>query len=347
MSQVELSPRAVSPSRQWWFWIAAAAVLGANLLMQRWPPNWSQEAVPDWAVAVDLVIALPLAYLIVHWRRGRRAWLGALALGSFGVLVGSWIVPPERQVLWQALSQLRWLGVAMVVAFEAGVIALLLRELLRARRSGDLERVIDENVSRRFGEGVASRLLRLELRMWLYALVRQPVRDGFGPQPHFFGHRQQGNASLQQGFLWMVGCEIVVMHLILQAFLPTLAWIITALSVYGFAFMYSEYRATLLRPITFEGDAVQLRYGLLGDMRIPLSAIATVSLYSGEARRDSKRVRLVGMGAANVRIVLHDDTRLMRPFGEREIGEVLIGLDEPRPFIDRVEDKRLVQLRKG
>lgn len=341
MSQVEVSPITVSPSWRRGFWIAAAAVLIAHMLMQRASPGFIQGPVPEWTVAFDLVLMLPLAYLVVHWRRGRRAWLGALALASLGVLVGQWIVPDERQVLWQSLSQLRWLGASVVVAFELVVLALLLRELFRARRSGDLEQVIDDSVSRRLGEGVASRLIRLEMRMWLYALVRQPVRDGFGPPPHFYGHRQQGNASSQQGFLWLLACEVPVMHLILHvAFSPTVAWIITALSVYGLVFMYAEYRATLLRPITFDADAVQLRYGLLGDTRIPLAAIASVSRYSGEARRDSKRLRLVGMGAANVRIALQEGTRLERLFGDREISEVLIGLDEPERFISEIGERR-------
>jgi len=60
------------------FALIAALVIGANALMVVHYGRWTGSAVPEWPVAVDLLVVLPLVYLWLYRRAGRRANVGAL-----------------------------------------------------------------------------------------------------------------------------------------------------------------------------------------------------------------------------------------------------------------------------
>ena len=326
-----------SRSTQWCFWLFAVTVLAGNALLAGPLRQWHGEPVLEWPVAFDLLLLLPGAYLWVHRRRGRRALLGAVGLFATGIAIGGLILPTASQQLWPWLLQLRYALLAAVLATQVVLIVMLLREVRRARGTRNLELALDEALTRRLGDQGLVNVFRLEARMWLYALLRHPVRQPFPGQGHFYAHRQQGNASNQLGFLMLMAVEMPVVHLLLHWLVsPLTALVVTGLSGYGFIFMLAEYRATLYRPTTLDGGWLRIRCGIAGDVAVPLARIATAEPYRASARRAPGRMRFVGMGAANVRLQLQPGTRLGGLLGEREIHEVLLGLDEPERFIASV-----------
>lgn len=170
--------------------------------------------------------------------------------------------------------------------------------------------------------------------MWLYALLRRPPRHAFPGLRHFHVGTQGMNASNQVGFLAIVGAEIPIVHVLLHFLVdPVVAAVVTALSIYGFVFMLAEYRATLHRPLSVTASGLQVRYGIAGDFLVDWAAIADAAPMRGPAHRAKGRVRLVGMGEANVRITLGPGTRLPGLAGPREVGEIVLGVDDAAGFI--------------
>lgn len=325
----------IGPSRstQAYFWLFVVVVLTANALLAGPLAAWHGAPVQEWPVAFDLLLLLPGAYLWVYRQRGRQAVVGAVALFGSSVLIGSLILPAGSQQVWPWLVQLRYVLLAVVLATQVALIAMMLREVLRAQTTRNLEAAVDEILTRRLGAQGLVKVFRLEARMWLYALVRRPVRHAFAGDAHFYVHLQQGNASNQAAFLLLIAVEVPVMHVIVHLFNPLAAIIVSALSVYGFIFLWADYRATKLRPMSVVATCLRIRYGVAGDVAVPWPCIASVARYSGSARRATGRMRFVGMGAANVRIALRPGTRLPALLRERDIDEVLLGVDEPERFI--------------
>lgn len=316
--------------------VAAVLLVGAAAVHVH---RRSGLAVPEWPLAVDLLLLVPLAYLLVFRPPARQAVAGVAALLALGILFGALVLPEQSKSLWLVLESSRWVVVAVFVAFQAGLMALVVKDLLVSRAAGNLEHALHAALDRHFGASVATGLMKIEARMWLYALCWNRSRLQFARGERFFVWKQGENASNQLGFLVVMAAEVPVLHLLLHLYSPVIALVVTAFSLYGLLFLMAEYRATRYRPITIDGATVHLRYGLLVDTALPVDAIASivpVGPVDARPRRAAGRWRLAGMGKPNVLLRLAPGTRLRTPFGERQVGEIFLGVDDPARFIRSV-----------
>lgn len=318
------------------FLVAAAVVVLGNVLAVETHPRLGLGSPPEWPVAIDLLVLLPALYVFLHRPVTRATLLRAAMIASLGVLIGSLLLPPASKSLWTWLESARYLVIAAVVAVQLGIVLLVVRDVL-AVRSEPLERALHESISRRI-EGPLRPLLCLEARMWAYAFASKRALAHWPDVPAFFGARQGGNASNQQGFLIIVGAEIPIAHALVHfLWSPTAAIVISALSVYGFVFLLAEYRATLHRPTVVGANSLHVRSGVVHDFEIPWGSIASVAICAPSApRRAQGRVRCFGMGQANVLLKLRPGTRIAGLFGSAEVHEIHLGLDAPADFVTSV-----------
>jgi len=317
----------------------AGSVLAANYWIITHYSGLSYGPTPEWPLAVDLLLMLPAVYLCINRDRLRQALTGAAVIAGFGILAGSLMLPAESKYWWIWLENLRYLALLVLVLTQGTLIGLLILETKRAPDTVNIEVAANAAMQRRLGASVFSRLLQLEMRMWIYAVLRKPVRTAFPGTLHFGTHLQNGNASNQQGFLIIVGAEIPVLHglLVLFGCPAAIAWTITALSLYGFIFLLAEYRASLLRPISVDQQTLYIRHGILGDLNVPLAQIESIGAFQGKSTRSTKRLRFFGAGAPNVQIRLRAGTTLPGLFGVSEIDEILLGVDDVHGFVVHAE----------
>lgn len=316
----------------------AALMVAAYGVAMKGPWPVPGGPLPSWALAIDLLVVLPLGWILLRPREWHSRWPVALKVAGAGFLLGRWLVP-EGDPLWSLLGEVRWLLLGLVLLAElwllSGVVRQVVRQRVRSRRHGNAEAEAARAVQQAFGEGVAGRLMQLESRLWVYALVRRPASAPFAGAQHFGVHRQHGNASNQLGFVIVMAAELPIVHVLLHlGFGATVAWVVTALSAYGWLFLWAEYRATLWRPVSLDAQSLHLRYGLLIDTVLPRQAIVDVQTVSHRAplHRAPGRLRLTGMGAANVRIELQPGTCVRLPWGDRALTEIFVGVDEPDRF---------------
>lgn len=322
-----------APSRGRLFAALAMAIVAANAVIVALYPAWHGGPAPDWPVAVDLILLIPLLYLAFNHRQGWPAVRRALLLAGLGVVIGGLILPAESKQVWLLLDPLRYLAIALLLALQLLVMGGVLWRVFAARGARNVELALQAEIDARVADARVARLLRLESRIWTYALLRRPVVQAFPGQRHFHVGRQGFNATNQLGFLILIGAEIPIAHFLIALFDPTLAAVVTALSVYGFLFLLADCRATRLRPISLDAGGLHLRYGVVTDTWLPWSQIAAVTPHRGEVRRTRGERRLIGMGEANVCIELVPDATLDGLFGARPTRRLYLGVDEPGEFI--------------
>ncbi len=296
---------------------------------------------PDSSLERNLLLQVfvlwPLLFFWLVYPVTRKARQLLLPL-MLGMLFGSLVLPAASKQWWIHIDALRWLVLAVLVVGELWVIVLLLRSLTTLRGSEAPEDLIREVVSRQFGAGIGGRLVSTELMMWFYALFSwKAERYAFAGDEFFSVHRHQGNAENQKGFLMLIGAEIPLAHGLLWFWSPTGALVVTALSIYGFIWLLGEYRATLLRPVSIDAEFLYLRYGLLGNERIPLAAVAGAMPWNTPVPRQRGVLRHKGAGIPNVRIDLREPTWVETTLGQREISQVFIAVDQPSRLINSLE----------
>ena len=335
---MSISPTGLRPVRHraaWFVSIALALVLG-NLVISRAYSEHTGLPVPEWTVGFDLLVLLPLAYVLLYRPSFAKALLAVLALASLGVLAGAFIIPQEDKHAWLLFERVRWVYLGGLLAGQVVLLASVLRDIHRARAQPNLELAVHGAIAQRIPEPAVARLLQADARMWLYAFVRDPARFRFAGDA-FHGHQHDGNASIQQAFLVLVAMEIPVAHVLLHLFAGSwVAALVTTLSLYGWLFLYADYRATLLRPTTLEPAGLHVRNGVLGDVHVPYDRIARLEEVAFRPRRQRGALRFVGAGRANVALHLAPGTRLHTLTGEREARVVYVGLDEAPRFIAAV-----------
>ena len=328
------------PPRVWLFAGLAVAIVSANALIVALYPSWQGAPAPDWPVAVDLLVLIPLLYLALNHRRGWPAVRRALLLAGFGMFIGGLIVPAESKQVWLLLDPLRYVAIALLLALQLLVVGGVLWRVFAARGARNVELALHGEIDARTPNATVARLLRLESRLWTYALLRRPVMQAFPGQRHFHVGRQGFNATNQLGFLVLVGAEIPIAHGLIALFDPAVAAVVSLLSVYGWLFLLADYRATLLRPISLDGGGLHLRYGVVTDAWLPWSQIAAVRPHRGDVRRARGECRLIGMGQANVCIELVPGATLDGLFGPRPTARIYLGVDEPGEFIAALQAPR-------
>ena len=160
-----------------------------------------------------------------------------------------------------------------------------------------------------------------ERRFWIYALLtRKPDAKSFAGSNHFGTGEQGGNASCWRGWAFINLIPLPVIHLILHHRHPAVADITTMASLAGSLWLWAEYRAASIRPVSVDDKYLYLRYGLLTDRRIDRAQILDVKPAGFRDGHGHIR-RYAGLGAPNVLITLLD-------------GEVMaVGVDHPQRLI--------------
>lgn len=329
------------------FGLLASIVCLGNAWLVRHPPAvlvWQGIPVPEWPVLFDLLVTVPLLYLFLFRRNGRRAFAGAAMIAVSGIMIAGWIVPIESQHWLGFLRIARNLFAACLVAGEIVLAIGLARMTLRLLREGnDPERAVASALRLRFGDTMVARLLAFEVRLLVYALFASADRKlAFEGDQHFSCHAKDGLSSNQSGFILIVGAELPIAHLLLSlSGHPHIAWIVSLLSIWGLCVLVAERRATLRRPISIDASHLYVRYGLGSELVVPLARIQEVAGHcEAVARRTPGAMRYCEAGVPNVCIRLDPPIGIPGLSGRsRPILRIYLGVDTPGRFIEQLKNR--------
>jgi hypothetical protein len=159
-----------------------------------------------------------------------------------------------------------------------------------------------------------------------------------------FTYRSARAGSLVFGLGLAIVVETCVVHLVLHARHPLLAWGLTVASVSTLAWLAADYRALGRGTIRVDRDGIDLRVGRRASARVPLSALESVVQptwqqipAAGEAGSADYR-NLMKPAPPNVLVTVGVPT-VVRLTGGRAptVRRLGLRLDDPAGFIAAVE----------
>lgn len=276
------------------------------------------------ASTFDIVGVVLALYYWLLVRPGLRGRTSMLAVGLLGAARACYLYPGAGGIT-ATLGALCELGLIGYVIAQFG------------SKGGDdsskdpLE-VIGAAVQRLVPIPALAHILRVELGIAYYAFL------SWGEKPHipenarvFTVYKKYGKTELLAVMPLACLFEIVPVHLVLHKWSPTVAWIATAISLYSIVWLVGLTRAFRLRPAFVDDAAIEIRYGLLFQLRVPRESIKQIR----SAREEDYRFAVPRKTQPSLCIAFDRELRADGLFGRsRRLTRIAFTPDEPVTLIE-------------
>ena len=284
------------------------------------------------AVTLDLV-AVPLAlgfFLLV--RRARLTPWVLVPVFLSGLLAARLVLPAAERATLGAFERLVPLVELALLAVLAARVHRLRGELRLARtQTSDALDAWESALLRTLGSRVAAAIFVTEIGVLAHALGgwrRAPPPAAQGMRV-FAYHRRRGYPALLGTILVLLVFESVGLHLVVSRFSTTLAWLLTALGLYGLLWLLGDLNAARLRPLIVEAGALHLRAALRWRATVPLDRIEAVG--DAPPPAGESRVSFALMGAPDFWLRTAEAIEVRGFFGlTRRVRWLGVAVEDPR-----------------
>lgn len=293
------------------------------------------------AVAFDLTISLPTAYLIFI-RKTKISKLTVVPLFIFGIIAASLILPADNRRFLDLLKFFALPAVELGIFAYVGFIVYKSRKTYQSlnQNRGDFLENLRETLINEFPIEAAANALTFEIAGIYYAFFAWKTKRG---ETFFTYHRKNGAAALLTLLIFIIAVETIVLHLLIAALSATAAWILTFFSAYFLFQIYAHSKAIFLRPIEISDEKIYIRCGLIGDARIDLENIESINYVAPTVEAGKDAVKLSPLGkftACNLQIFLRDEAVLNGIYGKKKnFKTIFLAVDEIEKFKIAIEQK--------
>lgn len=295
------------------------------------------------AATFDLTVT---ASLLAWWMLARDfGWSARALVGLFlaSLMLAGAVLPAAQE------GPLRMMHLA-VAPLELFLMAYLFRRVARARRKVrawpvgaggfDVHDTILLATADVVGRGRFAEILADEMSVLYYALAARPTDADANPQaevvaeapPALTYHRKTAYGAVVFALILTSLGEVPAMHFLVRLWSDRVAWVITALGVYGVLWVIGDWRACRLRPIRVVDGTLRIRFGLRWRMDIPLERLVAVRAPTPaeKATRGSVDLRLALPGGSWTVLELDRPVEAVGMYGRRRSVRTLgLGVDEP------------------
>ncbi|WBO84526.1 hypothetical protein [Hymenobacter yonginensis] len=292
------------------------------------------------AVALDLLVGIPLLFYGLVVRRYRLPATTVGAVFSAMLAVGFWLVPAGQQQYLQWGRHLLVLPEGLAVVMMAVNIRRLLRAYIHATQySADIVENLHAAFTAVFRRAWAP--LVSELAMFRYALLSWRARPEVGPgQQAFSTSRESGFRALLLTVMGVSVVEMVVAHLLLSRWNATAALVALLLSAYTLLFLLAHLRAVPLRPVLLDGRRLIVRTGFMWRLEVPAEAVLRLQLLSDTPapRRHLLNLAKPLLTAPNVLLTFSQPVAVAGLYGlRRTVWQVALYVDDRAAFARQLQ----------
>lgn len=158
----------------------------------------------------------------------------------------------------------------------------------------------------------------------------------------FSYHKDSGTISLLIAIIFIVAVETVVLHILLQKWNVTVAWILTFLSIYSGIQLLGFLKSMSKRPISIKDEKLYLRYGIMNETTINLKSIDSIEISSKDVELNKETRKLSFLGELenhNIIIRLKQENELTGLYGiKRKYKNLALHVDKKNEFTTQINN---------
>ncbi len=265
------------------FWVSAGLVAAVCAAIVRTPLFDRAPDMGAFGVTFDLCVTIPALYWLLVVRRGAHPATLIPVFGA-GMILARFLVPRGHQEFLHALVPL---ASALEIVLLGVVLARARRvsRVLRAADSADPVEKIRLACEGIFGPGRLAGFLSAEIAILWFALFSwrrgsSPESERRSPGESVTFYRASGWPTVLAVVFLLIAGEGFGAHVLLSKWSVRAAWTFTALDLYSVLWLLGDFQALRLRPATFDGEVLRLRFGMRWSARIDASNILSVTRLS-------------------------------------------------------------------
>ncbi len=317
------------------FW---SAVVATGYLVTRSSQFAGHADLLSAAVTLDMVVLVPVAYLLLARRMGWRL-ISVVPVVVVTLAIAHAVIPKAHQ---------HWLNGAelLLAPLELILIGILILKVRAVRlglrheapsADGFLEK-LEQVLARTVHPGRPSRIIATEVAMIAYGLFGwRWEREQQPGHTAFTYHKNCGHGTVIGVFLFLILVETAVLHWYLLPRVPALSWCLLALGLYSEIFLLADLNAARLRPIILDDGVLRIRTALRWRAAVPLERIESVERTTIDIEDRTGLLSAVLVGNQNV--VLHLDGPVIASglYGfTKEAERISLAVDDPDGLVTAI-----------
>jgi hypothetical protein len=250
--------------------ILSSILLAKSPIFQLYPDEISI------GITFDLILTVPIVYYLLICKKNISK-ITTVPFFIAGIVVASFILPKDYQFY---LSEIKYWVLPIVETTVFIIIVFKVRKTIQLFKKqktftpdfySALKIATSEVLPKKISPALAT-----EVAVIYYGFFnwKQRVLN----DNEFSYHIKSGTITLLSVFIFMIILEMSVIHVLLQKWSNTAAWILSILSFYAILQVFGFLRSMGKRPVTIEDDRLILRYGLLSESIIFLDKIDSIEV---------------------------------------------------------------------
>jgi hypothetical protein len=283
------------------------------------------------AVTLDLVLLVPGVYFLLVVSLG---WRKLTVIPVFVLsLVSAHLLLPESGEGYLKYVEL---ALAPIELFALVYVTIKVRQIRKGYREArapemEFQEILEGVLEKIIDHPRVAKILATEVSFVHYGLFAWRKRPRYTTTDEIFTYDQKSGLGLIVGvFMVLIAIEVPVLHYFIALKFPVLAWIVTALGLYGMVFILADFNACRWRPIRVMGGRLRLMTGLRWRCTIPLSEIERVEANTFDIEDKEWLLNATVIGNQNLIVYLKNMHTASGIYGfNKDFNRVAVTVDEP------------------
>lgn len=287
----------------------------------------------------DLLFTTPLIYFFII-RNTKIPKTTIVPVFILGIVIASIILPSQNQY-YLSLVKTWFLPVV-----EISVLTYLIITIRKAIKAFKLKSegnpdffTAAKEAGNSFLPARVSVLFATELSMFYYGFINWKKRSL--NENEFSYYKETSTRMLLVVFIFLVLIETFAVHLLVQQWSTTIAWVLTIVSAYACFQLIGIHKSIPQRPIVITNESLLLRNGIMAETSIKLDQILNIEIYKKSIEKEDGINFLSPFKDAeghNVLISLKSPETISGFYGiKKEYTRLALFVDEPEKFVTQME----------
>lgn len=271
------------------------------------------------AITIDLLLSVPIIYYLII-RKTKIPKTTVVPVLIAGVIVGTYTLPHENQYHLSLFKTwiLPMIEVSVLTLIIIKVYASLKKYKEKKETNPDFFTALKETCSELIPRTLVP-FVATEIAVIYYGFIKWKKLDL--KENEFSYHKNSGSSALFGVIIFILAVETIALHFLIAMWNNTIAWILSALSIYLAIQFFGYLKSLSQRPFQIENNCLILRYGILAETEIDFQDMESIELSTNPIESDNLTRKLSILGdleSHNVIIKLNKENVISNLYGSRK-----------------------------